>query len=185
MCPPPGNLPPQRHKGGHPPPFGFPPASPADCPGTPINFTCAAGMNPALRQGFRLWQKHLYAGLPARTLTKHVPLSQGGSRSIVDRPAVDQMTKPDSAQKCSKFDKDQLGKGIQNLGFGGFSVHFWASKSAPRGAGVGNPRKLQGRGGRRPHIVTTRNIAPSPAEPAKPAFDQRYFYEMEIGRAHV
>ena len=74
-------------------PFGFPPASPADCPGTPTNFICAAGMNPALRQGFRLWRKRLYAELPARVLTKHVPLSQGGRRSLVDRPAVDQMTK--------------------------------------------------------------------------------------------
>ena len=46
-------------------PFGNPPASPADCPGTPVYFTCAAGVNPALRQGFRHWRKRLYAGLPA------------------------------------------------------------------------------------------------------------------------
>src|SRR5699024_3739518 len=101
-----------------------------------------------------------------------------------------------------KSDRDQLGKGIQNLGFGGFSVHFWAAKSEPRGSGARSPRfshrpggrnsptlgrgggyhtlKSRGVGARSPHIVTTRNIAPSPAEPAKPAFDQRYFYEMVL-----
>ena len=56
------------------PPLESPPARPADCPGTPQNFTCAGGVNPPLRQGFRLWRKRLYAGLPARALTKHVSL---------------------------------------------------------------------------------------------------------------
>ena len=46
-------------------PFGIPPVSPADCPGTPVYFTCAAEMNSALRQGFRQRRKRLYAGLPA------------------------------------------------------------------------------------------------------------------------
>ena len=70
-------------------PLWIPPASPADCPGTPQDFTCVGEMNPPLRQGFRLWRKRLYAGLPARTLTKHVPLYEAGRRSIVDSQTID------------------------------------------------------------------------------------------------
>ena len=79
-----GTTPRNDTKGDACPPLESPPASPADCPGTPTNFTCAAGMNPALRQGFRLWRKRLYAGLPARTLAKHVSLQEAGRRSLVD-----------------------------------------------------------------------------------------------------
>ena len=43
--------PPRRHKGGNAP-FGIPPASPTDCPGTPMDFTCAGEVNSPLRQGF-------------------------------------------------------------------------------------------------------------------------------------
>ena len=45
-------------------------------------------------------------------------------------------------QRSFPIDKDRLEKGIQNLGFGGFSVHFWASKSEPRGVGAGSPHML-------------------------------------------
>ena len=37
------------------------------------------------------------------------------------------------------------------MGFGGFSVHFWASKSEPRGTGARNPRYFRGVGAGSPH----------------------------------
>ena len=96
-------------------------------------------MNPALRQGFRLWRKHLYAGLPARTLTKHVPLSQGGNRSIVDHQTVDQMLNLIQWQGSLKHEKDRLGK---NTGTGVSPAAFWSlfrrGKSDP-GPGRGGP----------------------------------------------
>ena len=37
------------------------------------------------------------------------------------------------------------------MGFGGFSVHFWASKSEPRGTGARSPRYARGVGVGSPH----------------------------------
>ena len=65
--------------------------------------------------------------------------------SLTTKPQI-RWQKPNSVQRCLKSDKGRLGKGFQNLGFGGFSVHFWASKSEPRGVGVGSPHKVPGPG---------------------------------------
>ena len=103
-------------------------------------------MNPALRQGFRRWRKRLYAGLPARALTKHVSLSQAGRRSIVDRQATDQITKRNLVAQIIRFVIDRLDK---YSGTGVSPAAFWSlfrrGKSDP-GPGRGGPGAIEQHG---------------------------------------
>ena len=143
-----------------------PPASPADCPGTPIDFTCAGEMNSPLRQGFRLWRKRLYAGLPARTLTKHFSLQEAGRRSIVDHQTVDQKKNEIQWQRSFLIDKNRLGKKYGDRGVpGAFLVTFRRRKShsprraklpLPRGVGRAAPKIPSPRGTKLPCIGRTR-----------------------------
>ena len=67
-----------------------------------------------------------------------------GGVSLTTRPQIRKRTKF-SGREVSNLLKTDSDKGIQNLGFGGFSVHFWASKSEPRAWGRVAPTRPEPR----------------------------------------
>ena len=125
------------NEGAAAPSLDSPPDSPMDCPGTPQNFTCAGGMNPPLRQGFRRWRKRLNAGLPAGNPCEALPPSNretGGYAGVSKGGRAPPFV---SSRKRGSRGRNPIERVSPPVRFFG---HFLSAQKVTRGSGAELPR---------------------------------------------